>query len=258
MLSVDVLLRREALMSGEQSSERAFIEALFAQHHAEIYGFLVRMVRDEDLAADLAQETFVKAFRAVGTLEDRARARGWLFQIASRTALDELRRQRVIRFVPWSGESRGVAPSAEETALRGTMSGELERALGRIPARQRSALLLAEIHELNGLELASALGVSHVAARALLTRARESLRQALAEERSRSARRDGSGGSLLEDRADSARRDGTSAEDRRAEHRDSLPASSRSGTNEPQRDDRPSRSDSRWRAITPAAPDEES
>ena len=63
------------------------------------------------------------------------------------------------------------------------LSGDLERALGRIPERQRAALLLAEVHDLTGLELAAALGTSHVAARALLTRARESLRRALAEER---------------------------------------------------------------------------
>jgi DNA-directed RNA polymerase specialized sigma24 family protein len=63
------------------------------------------------------------------------------------------------------------------------LSGDLQRALERIPERQRSALLLAELHDLTGLELAEALGVSHVAARALLTRARESLRQALAVER---------------------------------------------------------------------------
>ena len=49
--------------------------------------------------------------------------------------------------------------------------------------RQRSALLLAEVHELTGVELAASLGTTHVAARALLTRARESLRRALAEER---------------------------------------------------------------------------
>jgi len=59
----------------------------------------------------------------------------------------------------------------------------MERALRKMPERQRSALLLAELHDLTGLELAAALGVSHVAARALLTRARESLRQALAVER---------------------------------------------------------------------------
>ena len=67
------------------------------------------------------------------------------------------------------------------------LSADMQRALARIPERQRAALLLAELHDLTGLELAAALGVSHVAARALLTRARESLRQALAAERARSA-----------------------------------------------------------------------
>jgi RNA polymerase sigma-70 factor (ECF subfamily) len=148
------------------------------------------MVRDDELAADLAQETFVKAFRAYDTLIDRDRARAWLYQIAGRTALDELRRRRIVRFVPWTGESRGVDPSAEDMALDRRLHGDLERALAQIPSRQRMALLLAEVQGLNGAELAEALGVSHVAARALLSRARESLRQALAVERARSAVRD--------------------------------------------------------------------
>ena len=96
--------------------------------------------------------------------------------------------------MPWTGESRGAsAASAEEVALRGRLSAELERALAAIPERQRQALLLAELHGLTGLELAEALGVSHVAARALLTRARESLRQALAVERARAGVSDAAG-----------------------------------------------------------------
>src|SRR5439155_24406816 len=74
--------------------------------------------------------------------------------------------------------------------LEGRFSGDMERALMRMPERQRAALILAELHDLTGLELAAALGVSHVAARALLTRARESLRQALAIERSADAAAD--------------------------------------------------------------------
>jgi len=193
VFSSELLVRRRgaAVMTAPNvSDERAFIEQLFAQHHSEIYGYLVRMLRDEELAADLAQETFVKAYRALDTLEDRDRARAWLFQIAGRTALDELRRRRLIRFVPWTGESRGVAISAEDAALRGHLSGEMARALERVPDRQRSALILAELHEMTGLELAAALGVSHEAARALLTRARESLRQALAAEREAARARD--------------------------------------------------------------------
>ncbi len=188
MASIELWLPRPVVaVSGDRSAEQASIEHLFAQHHAEIYGFLARMVRDDELAADLAQETFVKAFRALDSLESPERARAWLFQIASRTALDELRRRRLIRFVPWSGESRGTAPSAEETAMRARLSGEMARALDQLPDRQRAALVLAEVHELTGMELADALGVSHAAARALLSRARESLRSALAAERAASA-----------------------------------------------------------------------
>jgi RNA polymerase sigma-70 factor (ECF subfamily) len=71
--------------------------------------------------------------------------------------------------------------------MESRLSGDLQRALAKIPERQRAALLLAELHDLTGLELAATLGVSHVAARALLTRARESLRQALASERAEEA-----------------------------------------------------------------------
>jgi len=171
----------------DKAAARTVIEQLYAAHHAEIYSYLSRMLRDEELAADLTQETFVKAFRAFDTLADHNRARAWLYQIAGRTALDELRRRKIVRFIPWTGESRGSGASAEDVALHGRLSADLERALAVIPPRQRQALLLAEVHELTGVELAAALGVSHVAARALLTRARESLRQALAVERARGA-----------------------------------------------------------------------
>jgi len=171
----------------DRATARASVERLYAAHHSEIYAYLARMLRDDELAADLTLETFVKAYRAYHTLADHNRARAWLYQIAGHTALDELRRRKIVRFVPWTGESRGEAASAEDLVMRARLSADLERAIMRIPARQRQALVLAELHELSGLELAEAMGVSHVAARALLTRARESLRQALAVERARSA-----------------------------------------------------------------------
>lgn len=174
-------------MTTDPATARAFVERIYAAHHAEIYAYLARMLRDDELAADLTQETFIKAYRAHDTLIDHNRARAWLYQIAGRTALDELRRRKIVRFVPWTGESRGTSASAEDLVLRARLSAEMERAVMRIPPRQRQALLLAELHELTGLELADALGVSHVAARALLTRGRESLRQALALERAAAA-----------------------------------------------------------------------
>ena len=182
-VELDRAAEDDTALPDDPIAARAFIEVLFARHHGEIYAYLVRMLRDAELAADLAQDAFIRAYRAYASLEDPARARAWLYQIANHVALDEIRRRKIVRFIPWTGESRGAAPSAERLAMDTRLSGELERALARIPERQRSALLLAEVHELSGVELAATLGTSHIAARALLTRARESLRRALADER---------------------------------------------------------------------------
>jgi RNA polymerase sigma-70 factor, ECF subfamily len=167
----------------DRDTAGTFVEELFAKHHGEIYAYLIRMIRDPELAADLTQDAFIKAYKAYDSLEKPENARAWLYQIAHRVALDHIRRGKIVRFLPWTGESRGASPSAEHLVMETHLSGDLQRALARIPERQRAALLLAELHDLTGLELAAALGVSHVAARALLTRARESLRQALASER---------------------------------------------------------------------------
>jgi RNA polymerase sigma-70 factor (ECF subfamily) len=183
---------RRRPMSGawDRDEAGAFVETLFAKHHGEIYAYLMRMMRDPEVAADMTQDAFVKAYKNYASLEKPENARAWLYQIAHRVALDEIRRRKIIRFLPWTGESRGAAPSAEHLVMEGRFSGDMQRALARIPERQRAALLLAELHDLTGLELADALGVSHVAARALLTRARESLRQALAAERAAEAEAD--------------------------------------------------------------------
>ena len=125
-----------------------FVEDLFARHQNEIYAYLVRMLRDPELAADLTQDAFVKAYRAYDSLQKPENARAWLYQIAHRVALDNLRRRRIVRFVPLVGETRNTSPSAEHLAMDLRLSGDLQRALEKIPERQRAALLLAELHDL--------------------------------------------------------------------------------------------------------------
>ena len=143
-------------MSGawDRDEAGAFVETLFAKHHGEIYAYLLRMMRDPEVAADMTQDAFVKAYKNYATLEKPENARAWLYQIAHRVALDEIRRRKIVRFLPWTGESKGAAPSAEHLVMDGRLSGDMQRALARIPERQRAALLLAELHDLTGLELA--------------------------------------------------------------------------------------------------------
>ncbi len=201
-----VLAGGRAMSAGWDRDEAyRFVEELFARHQNEIYAYLLRMLRDTELAADLTQDAFIKAYKAYDALQKPENARAWLYQIAHRVALDDLRRRRIIRFVPLVGEARTTAPSAEHLVMEAHLSGDLQCALERIPPRQRSALLLAELHDLTGVELAAALGVSHVAARALLTRARESLRQALAEEQQRTGAREAAADAVREAAADAAR-----------------------------------------------------
>ena len=141
----------------DQDEAAAFVETLFAKHHNEIYAYLLRMLREPELAADLTQDAFIKAYKSYDTLEKPENARAWLYQIAHRVALDDIRRRKIIRFFPWTGESRGSAPSAEHLVMDAHLSGDMQRALARIPERQRAALLLAELHDLTGVELAEAL-----------------------------------------------------------------------------------------------------
>src|SRR5689334_20900572 len=94
-----------------------FVEELFAKHQNEIYAYLVRMLRDPELAADLTQDAFVKAYKAYDSLQKPENARAWLYQIAHRVALDNLRRRKIVRFVPLVGEARNTAPSAEHLAM---------------------------------------------------------------------------------------------------------------------------------------------
>ncbi len=99
-----------------------------------------------------------------------AKARPWLYQIAHRVALDEIRRRRIIRFVPWSGESRGSSPSAERL-----VSSRASRRDGARPGSDPRTAALGTPARRGPRDdrpgAGGALGTSHVAARALLTRA---------------------------------------------------------------------------------------
>ena len=120
----------------EHDAAAGFVEGLFAAHHGEIYAYLIRMLRDPELAADLTQDAFVKAYRNYDTLEKPENARAWLYQIAHRVALDHIRRQKIVRFLPWTGESHGSAPSTERLVMDAHLSGDLQRALARSEERR--------------------------------------------------------------------------------------------------------------------------
>ena len=163
-------------MSDDRATARAFVERLFAAHHSEIYAYLCRMVRDDELAADLTQEAFVKAYRAYETLEDQNRARAWLYQIAGRTALDELRRRK--RSAELAVEPAGDEPVPEGEAEAAERRATVHVALASLEPRERELIALKFHAGLSNAEIADVLGVSASNAGTRVHRALARLREA--------------------------------------------------------------------------------
>ena len=135
----------------QQDAAAGFVEDLFAAHHNEIYAYLIRMLRDPELAADLTQDAFIKAYRNYNVLEKPENARAWLYQIAHRVALDHIRRQKIVRFMPWTRESHGAAPSTERLVMDAHLSGGAYQMEARV-AHQRGTRVGNKCDRLTALQ----------------------------------------------------------------------------------------------------------
>lgn len=164
----------EELMEQVQAGSEHAFTALFLRHRAPLYGFVLRMTREEAAAEDCFQDAFLSVHRARSTWSRAAGSfRSWLFRIASNAVRDHQRRQ-LRRPLVLTGEDLPfpVRDWPEERL-------ELERALAQLPPHLREAFLLGAMHGLDHVELAEALDISPDNARARLSRARLQLRQIL-------------------------------------------------------------------------------
>jgi RNA polymerase sigma-70 factor, ECF subfamily len=134
-------------------------------HEREIMRFILRTTRDQEDALDLFQETWLRAYRAYPRLDGADGIRPWLFRIATNLCLnrvrDRVRRSRVI--VDSEPEELITAP-----AIGGSHDGviRLKTAIGKLPRKQREALIMRKFGGLDYDEIGAALGCSNDAARA--------------------------------------------------------------------------------------------
>ena len=160
-------------------------EELLGRYEKEIYRFTYRMTGNREDAADVLQETFFSAFRAFRRLPEKANHRAWLYRIASRSALNLARSQKVRRTLPLEkalhlAESNGDLENLVETRrLVGCLS-DIVRAL---PTRQRVALLQRKYQGLSYREIASTLDCTEQGARAHVYQAMSKIRRGLAASR---------------------------------------------------------------------------
>lgn len=153
---------------------------LVGRYQASLYRYAVGMVHDQDLAADLVQDTFVKAYTRLATCQDPARFGAWIYRILVNRCKDHLKSRRR-HTVPLEDDT-ACAPDSDDPALnsdRADLGRTVERALARLPDAQREAFLLKHLEGRSYEEMAEMLDVSVSALKMRVMRAREALQELL-------------------------------------------------------------------------------
>lgn len=154
------------------------LDALMEGIHGWVCGLAHTFAASSHDAEDAAQEAMIVAFAKLGTLRSAAALPSWLATIV-RTECRRRREGRAEGVTQDVGEG-GAAPSAEERVLQRLEVERVGQAIGRLSFPQRQVLLLRDVQDRSGPEVAQALGLSEAAMRARLHRARTSLRKWLA------------------------------------------------------------------------------
>lgn len=182
------------LMLGVKAGDDVSFELLLQKYRAPVIHFLARMVRDHALAEDLAQEAFLRVYRARARYKPSAKFTTWLFRIAANLALnsvrDERHRQRDLSVDAPAADEEGNAaapldvashqPGVLDKMLARQRAWQIRRAILRLPEKQRAAVLLHKYQEMDYSEIARVLDCSESALKSLLFRAYETLRVELA------------------------------------------------------------------------------
>ena len=179
------------LMLQVRQGDTASFELLLVKHRSPLVGYLARMVRDQAVAEELAQEVFLRVYKARSGYEPSAKFTTWLYRIATRLALNTIRdgrRERGRRSL--DEPARDGLPAFEPADARANREQELlyearldviRQAIAELPEKQRAAVLMHKYQELDYAQIAGALDCSVSAVKSLLFRAYETLRGRLSE-----------------------------------------------------------------------------
>ena len=165
-----------------RAGDDAAFAALYARYERRIYAFVYRMMGNPDDAFDLTQETFLKAYRALDKTDAALNVNAWLHRIAANACMDVLRRRQRLRWLPWDNTRHDRASGKRQDDPEGTLLGdETQRAVTRVlqtvSPRNRQALVLREFEGLSYQEIATVLGITVLAVKSLLHRARAEFRE---------------------------------------------------------------------------------
>ncbi|HLZ53592.1 MAG TPA: RNA polymerase sigma factor [Verrucomicrobiae bacterium] len=172
------------------AGDDAALNDLMERHATPVFHFLCRMLGNEDDANDLAQETFVRVFRACASFRTSEKFSTWLYTIAANLARNHFRwrsRHLNVSLEAETGESEQTLgsilpandPTPNEQALAAERAAAVRAAVDRLPADLREAIILCEWEERSAAEAALILGATAKAVESRLYRARQILRERL-------------------------------------------------------------------------------
>ncbi len=186
-VGVDIALEPDAqLMLRVRSGDETGFDLLLAKHRGPIVGYLARMVQDRAVAEELAQETFLRVYRARATYEPTAKFTTWLYRIATRVALNAIRDTKPGRSQSLDDETNleqpvDRRPNREQEMVADARFVAVRRAIASLPEKQRAAVLMHKYQELDYSQIAESLGCSVSAVKSILFRAYGTLRSRLEE-----------------------------------------------------------------------------
>ncbi len=170
-------LTEAALLKRARAGEAGALKLLYERHASRVYTVVRRLAGDDDLAADLAQDAWVNAFRKIRDFRGEAAFGTWVHRIAVNTALTQLRqaaRRRTLQ-EGYDGDStlgRADSMPAERAAERLTV----QRALDELPLGYRAVIWLHDVEGYTHGEISERLGIAVGTSKSQLSKARARLR----------------------------------------------------------------------------------
>jgi RNA polymerase sigma-70 factor (ECF subfamily) len=172
-----------ALVDAVRAGEAGAFDALVERHQRAVYQVCFRFVNNHEDASDLAQETFVRAWKGLRNFKGESALSTWLYRIAVNVCLNRVSARRLPtepldadRFVDTHGDAPGTSLLREERA------DAVRRAITQLPEKQRATLILRAYHEMSHQEIADVLGSSVGAVKANFFHALTNLKKILGSE----------------------------------------------------------------------------
>jgi RNA polymerase sigma-70 factor (ECF subfamily) len=180
-----------AIMLAVRAGNDAAFNGLVEKYHRPIIHFMYRMVHNQAIAEELAQEVFLRVYRSRETYRAEARFSTWLYRIATNLGVNHARDTRHERTAPTvyldeqdseTGTTPDVAdarPTVEQDLVRAERLKAIRQHVMALPERQRSAVLMHKYQGLDYKQIGEVLKLSESATKSLLFRAYQTLRERL-------------------------------------------------------------------------------